>query len=292
MSWWCCRSSNQPPPGATMSGYDSASGQGNYGGYGTDQESLLAANSKASAGSSSGFSCCCRACCCFFAVLLFFLLWVTILLSTNNCAIESFDHRQILPANAAGDAQPLFDRGTAGNMNLTSLDIDLQGIWWMDGNPLSAEHLVSFASAGGQPPFPAKVPVYNNMQRRWTWTDSFMGRVIMAYYAFDAQPDSPLVFDFTNSTDATIEPIGGVFDDTGLFRFHKISDNEWDRPDAGYVLRRIVNGDGSQGLFWEKFAQWYNDVQPSGNMLVWSSDKGCLRKRQYFLPCPLCKSIC
>lgn len=281
-----------------MNGYDSASGQ-DPGGYGADQEyggypgpggygaeSLL--DSKESAGSTSGFSCCCRSCCCCFVFLFAFLLWVFILLATSNCAIESFNHRQILP----GDAQPVFDRGTTDNMNLTSLGIDLQGIWWMDGNSLTAEHLVSFASAAGQAPFPAKVPVFNNMARRWTWTDSLMGRIVMAYYAFDAQPDSPLVFQFSNSTDATIEPVGGVFDGTSDFGFHKINDNEWDRPDAGYILRRIVNGDGSQGPFWQKFLDWYDDVQPSGHMLVWSSDKACLRRCQYFLPCPLCKSIC
>jgi len=234
---------------------------------------------------------CLKICCGITVGLLVLLLLLVLRVWTAECGIESFDHHYVLPANAAaaGVAEP-FDRGTTANMDLTDLDVDLTGVWWMDGNPLSAEHLVSFASAEGKKPFPAEVPVYNNLAGRWTWTDDITGRFVMAYYAFDAQPDSPLVFNFKNSSHAQIVPVGGVFD--GFFGFDKISDNEWDRPDANYILRRIVAGDGSQGPFWNKFIEWYDGIQPEGKILVWSSDNGCLRKCQYFMPCSICNRFC
>merc|ERR1712113_368958 len=169
-------------------------------------------------------------------LLLFLLLRVEI----AECAIASFDHHLILPKNAErmGIPEP-FDRGTRQNMNIANLDIDLYGVWWMDGNPLPKEHLVSFASARGQKPFPATVPVFNNLAARWTWTDDFWGRIVMAYYAFDSTPNDPLVFHFTNSASASIVPVGSVFGD-GNFGFHKIDENAWDRPDANYILHRII----------------------------------------------------
>lgn len=239
---------------------------------------------------------CCGICCCLFILLLLLIARI----GTAECAIESFDHHYLLPENAKkADISPEpFERGTKENMDLEPLGIDLRGTWWMDGNPLEAEHLVSFASAKGKLPFPAIVPVFNNMARRWTWTDELFlpsvpflgGRFIMFYYAFDAQPDSPLVFNFTNSSGATIIPVGGVFD--GTFGFNKITDDEWDRPDANYVLRRIVNGDGTEGPFWQKFIDWYDGIDPDGKVLVWSSDNGCLRRCQYFMPCFACNLIC
>jgi len=223
--------------------------------------------------------------------LLVLVLLLLLRIWTAECAIESFDHHYVLPklAEEAGVSEP-FDRGTKANMDLTDLDVDLKGVWWMDGNPLTAEHLVSFASAEGEKPFPALVPVYNNLARRWTWTDDISGRIVMFYYAFDAEPDSALVFNFTNSSYAQIVPVGGVFD--GFFGFDKINDDEWDRPDANYILRRIVAEDGSEGPFWQKFIDWYDGIQPEGNVLVWSSDSSCLRRCQYFMPCFMCNLFC
>jgi len=225
-------------------------------------------------------------------VVVLLLLLLLLRISTAECAIEGFDNDLLLLKNAkeAGVPEP-FDRGTEKNMDLDDLDTDLKGVWWMDGNPLTVEQLVSFASAKGKKPFPSSVPVYNNMARRWTWTDNIAGRIVMAYYAVDAKPDSPLVFNFTNKTSARIIPVGGV-NSGKTFGFQKISDNEWDRPDANYVLRRIVNADGTAGPFWKKFKDWYKVIAPNGRMLVWRSDSDCLRKCQYFAPCFLCDAIC
>jgi hypothetical protein len=240
-------------------------------------------------------SCCARclkACCGCTLVLAVLLVILALRVWTAECAIQSFDHHYILPKNAdeAGVKEP-FDRGTADNMDLEDLDIDLAGVWWMDGNPLTAEHLVSFASAEGKKPFPAMVPVFNNLKGRWTWTDDISGRFVMAYYAFDSDPLSSLDFNFTNSSYARINPVGAVFGD-GYFGFKKINKDEWDRPDANYILRRIVNADGSEGQFWDKFIKWYDGIQPEGKVLIWSSDSGCQRKCQYFMPCFACDFIC
>lgn len=238
----------------------------------------------------------CQICCCVTYGFVIFLVLLLLRVNGAECAIEAFDHHFVLPKNAADAGMPpdLFDRGTPDNMDLSSLGLDLGGTWWMDGNPLADEHLVSFASARGSTPFPAVVHVYNNYARRWTWTDGFVGRLVMAYYAFDAKPESPLTFTFTSDAKATIDPVGGVFEAGGhqLFYFNKISNNEWDRPDANYVLRRIVEADGSPGPFWENFTTWYDAIQPTGNVLVWSSDNGCVRRCQYFMPCILCNALC
>merc|ERR1712187_635084 len=124
--------------------------------------------------------------------------------------------------------------------------------------------LVSFAGAEAKGPFPADMPVENSLQRRWTWSNTFIGKGIMAYYAFNNAPDAPLVFRFENSSYASIVPVGGVF--SGNFGFEKINDNEWDRADANYILRRIVKQDGSPTEYWQKLLDWY----PRATFIVWS----------------------
>merc|ERR1712196_532611 len=138
----------------------------------------------------------------------------------GSCAIASFPVTEI--QNAAN-----FDRGTDQNMQIhPSLNIDLTGIWWMDGNPLEAEQLVSFAGAANDSSgaatnssFPIAIPVRNNLARRWTWSDTITGRGVMWYYGLSAEADEPLLFNFQNSTNAKITPVGDVF--SGHFGFAK-----------------------------------------------------------------------
>jgi len=233
----------------------------------------------------------CQVCGLIGGVVVLNLLWVLLRVGTATCAVESFKSDLILPANAqaAGVPEP-FDRGTAANMDLSALDIDLAGTWWMDGNPLVAEHLVSFAGAQGQLPFPALVPVPNNLQRRWTWSDNFYGRLVQATYAFEALPRTPLEFRFMNNSYAHIKPISSVF--VGNFGFKKINEDEWDRADSGYVLRRVVNADGTEGPFYQKFLAWYARNVRSEEIIVWSSDSACLRRCQYYFLCAMCDRIC
>merc|ERR1712107_35236 len=98
-------------------------------------------------------------------------------------------------------------------------------------------------------PFPASVNMPTQLQRRWSWSDTFIGRAIIAYYSITVSPETMLEFKFVNSSFADIVPVEGIFD--GLFfGFKKINEDEWDRAGA-YVLRRIINSDGSEGPFWK-----------------------------------------
>ena len=233
----------------------------------------------------------------FFQIVLGVLVLLVLLsyrVMTAECAIEKFDYQYVLPKNAqeAGHAQ-VFERGTSKNMNIkANLGVDLKGIWWMDGNALKFEQLISFAMADGEKPFPVEVPVYTSLPRHWSYSDDWLGRGAMAYYAFFSNVMTPSTFRFQNSTSANILPVSGIFENWGTFGFHKINNNEWDRPDASNIMRRIINADGSKGPFWQKFTEWYTSVHPNGNMLVWSSDRNCLRRCQYLMPCGMCKHVC
>merc|ERR1712232_670919 len=160
----------------------------------------------------------------------------------------------------------------------------------MDGNPLTFEQLVSFAGGhASSDAFPTVIRFPTSQPRHWTWSDTFIGRAIMAYYAFDSTSDAEQVFNFTNSSYADIVPIASVF--SGVFGFEKINEDEWDRVDT-YVLRRIVAPNGSATRFWPKFETWYREAFPSGRQLVWTSPSNCLRRCQYLLPCFMCGIFC
>jgi hypothetical protein len=229
------------------------------------------------------------------AVLMVFFVCFSLLvfrIPTANCAIQVFDVDNILPRNAqaAGIPQP-FEIGTEENMPIdVDLNLDLTGVWWMDGNPLAYEQLVSFAGLKGKGPFPTTVHVPTSRKGHWTWSDTFVSRFINFYYTMTSEgAEHPLVFNFQNSSSAKIVPIAGVFD--GEFGFEKISKDEWDRTDT-YILRRILNADGNPTRFWDKFLTWYKGLYPSERIMVWRSDNDCLRTCQYFSPCFVCEAIC
>mmetsp|Transcript_114771 Transcript_114771/g.203309 ORF Transcript_114771/g.203309 Transcript_114771/m.203309 type:complete len:263 (+) Transcript_114771:92-880(+) len=234
------------------------------------------------------FRCC--GCCCLIVVGLILALLLRVW--TAECAVMSFDAKYILPENAkdAGVTEP-FDRGTVDNMKLDpALDLDLAGTWWMDGNPLTKEQLFGFAGAYGSAPYPTSVFNPSSKKGRWTWSDDFAGRFIIAYYSLTESPEVEHNFSFVNSTYASIIPIADVFGST-LFGFKYIDKDAWDRVDT-YILHRVVAANGSAGPYWDKFIDWYTTLYPSGRMLVYSSDNGCMRKCQYFLPCFACGMFC
>lgn len=253
-----------------------------------EQDQLLADGPKKSEGAPA----CCKVCCGIVIALLFFLLWFAVRIWTAECAVESFDVDYALPANAkaAGVPEP-FDRGTTDNMDIdASLNIDLGGVWWMDGNPLPDEQLVSFAGADEEgSTFPTSVHVPTNLQRRWSWSDTFKARAIIMYYSMTAPPEETHDFKFKNSSYADIVPVADVI--SGEFGFKKMNADEWDRVDT-YVLRRVIKVDGAKGPYWQKFRDWYQENYPSGRVIVYSSDNGCLRKCQYFFFCWFCNIVC
>jgi hypothetical protein len=258
----------------------------------TDQENLMSGTNE---DDKEGFCDNCnpsKACgiCCSISLGLF--LWLALRIwspfGLADCALETFDYKDILPKNAkANDVPEPFDRGTRKNMHIKkSLDLDLAGTWWMDGNPLTFEQLVSYAGAfTDREKYPLIMEAPSSMPRRWTWSDTFVGRAIIFYYMWTTFPEETHVYNFTNNTYADIVPVAGVI--SGLFGFKNINANEWDRVET-YTLRRIVDGEGKPTKFWPKFEKWYPEQFPSGSMVVVSSDNGCLRRCQYILPCFMC----
>merc|ERR1712012_1162372 len=113
-------------------------------------------------------------------------------------------------------------------------------------------------------------------QRRWTWSDTFIARGIIAYYMLTTTPETTHLYNFTNNSFAYIVPVADVFGDD-LFGFEKTDDpNEWDRVDT-YKLHRIVSANGKATEYWPKFHKWYLENYPDGRMVVLSSDNNCLR---------------
>jgi len=241
-----------------------------------------------------GPCCQCYSCCC--CSLFVFVLWVLALTYTTQCGLTSFPVDHILPDNAiqAGVA-PLFNMGTSANMFIDpALGIDLTGVWWMDGNPFTVEQLVSFAGASGTGPFPADVFVPTNLQGQWTWSDTLGGRLVMGWYNFISTVDETHDFAFENSSYAIIDPVDETtFNTVGYteFGFSKIDDDSWFRD--AYTLRRIIYEDGTpHPVQWQRFLDYYYNLQPNGMMVVYSTNNQCIRRCEYLLPCFICTKIC
>mmetsp|Transcript_100468 Transcript_100468/g.199493 ORF Transcript_100468/g.199493 Transcript_100468/m.199493 type:complete len:271 (-) Transcript_100468:273-1085(-) len=234
----------------------------------------------------------CFVCSAFTGVLFACLLWMLLRVSTASCTVESFNVHWVLPeVAAAAKVEEKFERATEQNTNLTGLDLDLLGVWWMDGNPLIQEQLVSFAGSHGSPPYPTVVKVPFSNRRHWSWSDSFVGRFIVAYYALTEPATPKHEFEFANNSYANIVPLADVFDDNNIFGFSYLGKNEWDRVDT-YILRRVVYGNGTATPFWDEFLNWYTNLFPNGRIIVQVSDNQCLRRCQYFLLCSMCNLIC
>mmetsp|Transcript_22640 Transcript_22640/g.51002 ORF Transcript_22640/g.51002 Transcript_22640/m.51002 type:complete len:270 (+) Transcript_22640:62-871(+) len=234
----------------------------------------------------------CGCCCC---SLLVFMVWVLLMMMTTQCATRSSPVEHILPQNALADGVlPPFEAGTLNNMFLDpGLGLNLTGTWWMDGNPLHWEQLVSFANAEGIMPYPAVVKDPCSLARHWSWSDNVYGRAIMLWYAFSSSAEATLDFYFQNRTYADIDAISdAVFGETASFPFTYINDDEWARG-SDYVLRRIIYEDGTpHPRFWPKFINWFYSTFPAGKIVTSSSNSDCLRRCQYLAPCVLCKAIC
>ncbi|CAJ1461689.1 unnamed protein product [Effrenium voratum] len=250
---------------------------------------------KAKADGSAGCceSPCCAFCGCVCCVLLISLLWIVLNTGTTQCGMTSFPVERVLPANAAADgATSPFVVGTSQNQAIApALNIDLTGVWWMDGNPLTIEQLISWAGAQGVPPFPSDVLVPTNRAGQWSYSDSFFARIVMAFYSFTSFVEETHDFRFFNDSFAEIAPVSeAVFSED--FLFTKINADEWDRGGV-YIMRRVIYEDGTpHPQFWQKFLDWYYTIQPNGKMLVYSTNNQCIRRCEYLMPCFVCTAIC
>ena len=265
----------------------------------SDEESLLARQDvvfvdKSSSGCCSGFSGMCGCCGCCLCTVMGLLLWVLFFMLTTQCATRSSPPEHMLPANAiAAGVLPPFELGTRGNMFLDpALELNLTGIWWMDGNPLTAEQLVTFAGAQGMAPYPTTVKNPSSLAGHWSWSDNFLGRGIMLFYSFTSSAEATHDFFFFNKTYAEIRPVAGAVFGDNPFPMRFINDDEWDRV-GSYILRRVVYGDGTpHPVFWPKFLDWYRTTYPGRNIVTRSTNNDCLRKCQYLAPCSICRPIC
>jgi hypothetical protein len=173
----------------------------------------------------------------------------------------------------------------------------LHGLWWMEGNP-AAEDVASFgqsvfipAEEGGCADAPEEVAddcsgslnIKCYSDRTWSWEDSFLGRQM---YQGAVATSQTLYFYFNKDfTKAQIIPSGAVT----LFNKYTTSvirapvallsfDMTLDPADNGdtwhrnsvmygldsfqftYNLRRIVNGDGSKGKYWDDYIKGAMDT--------------------------------
>ncbi|SME96530.1 hypothetical protein [Pseudobacteriovorax antillogorgiicola] len=191
-------------------------------------------------------------------------LLISMFLSSHVLAFSSYDlmsvsHEEIDQYLIAGSD----DTGTPRN---------LQGLWWMDGNPL-ADEVVSFSSArieaieeaGNVIGYKAYIPVYD--EGIWSWHDSFSGRSL-----YRAVEKNQLVYQGIFNTDFSygdvtpiIKPFG-VFPEVEIpqsmllnFSMSQVSDNEWSRDsvifgqESSYRFRQIVDGEGNRLPAWDDY---------------------------------------
>lgn len=147
----------------------------------------------------------------------------------------------------------------------------LQGLWWMDGNPLPDE-VISFAGAkwetlyedGAVVGHQTKIPVYDS--GIWSWHDSIQGRLLYAGANL-----VELVYVITFNSDFTFGRAKPEFK-LGLlpsivipasmlvdFTVVKISEDEYRRDTvllgqkSSYRFRRLVTAEGERLANWEEF---------------------------------------
>lgn len=137
----------------------------------------------------------------------------------------------------------------------------LQGIWWMNGNPL-ADELVSFASVKWQPiedngevvGYTGSLPVYDS--KVWSWHDSKGGKtlykaVLAAKLVYVAQFNKDFSYGIVTPT-FKVGPIPVKIDPSKLLTFamRKVSENEYSRDSliggipSQYRFRRLIDGNG------------------------------------------------
>ncbi len=164
----------------------------------------------------------------------------------------------------------------------TNTPENLQGLWWMNGNPL-ADEVVSFAGVkweeiaenGEVVGYVGTLPVYD--QAVWTWHDSVAGRAL-----YKAVLDAKLVYkarfnkDFTSGVvTPTLQPGHKLFEIMPSklleFRMEQVDANEFARDstiftlESSYRFRRIVDGKGQK--LDDVFAEFLQNVEAKNALL-------------------------
>ncbi len=156
--------------------------------------------------------------------------------------------------------------------NDTNTPANLQGLWWMNGNPL-ADEIVSFASAdftdivkdGEVVGHEAYIPVYD--QGVWSWHDSLPGRIL-----YSEVLRTRLVYHAVFNADYTygdVTPISKALPilprleimQSLLLKFSmkQVSPDEFSRDSLilgrpfSYRFRRVVDGEGNRTAAYADF---------------------------------------
>ena len=178
---------------------------------------------------------------------------------------------QVVPHDQLDDVMTIGSDATGTPENL-------QGLWWMDGNPL-ADEVVSFAGAQYEAieeddevvGYSAEIAVYD--EAVWTWHNSFGGHLL--YRLVNQQK---LVYhgifnaDFTHGEVTPIIRPFSVLPEVEIpqsmlvnFSMTQVTEDEWSRDSvlfgqsSSYRFRRIVDGEGNRLPAWDDFVQSIED---------------------------------
>jgi hypothetical protein len=168
------------------------------------------------------------------------------------------EHYRLVPfASEDADQAMIVGDGSTG------IPPALQGLWWMDGNPL-ADKIVSFgASPWNDETHQTSIVVYG--EGIWSWHGDLEGRALYA-----SVRASELVYELTYDADLTFAEIVPIVKvgparlrvPQSLVRFtaSRISDELWLRHSYlhgrlvhTYAFRRIVRGDGSREPAYDEY---------------------------------------
>ena len=179
------------------------------------------------------------------------------------------------------------DRHIPIGSDQTQTPVNLQGLWWMDGNPL-ADKIVSFAtvrftdvknSAGETIGHRTTLPVYD--QGVWSWDDSDKGLLLYAIvYQVKLTYEGYFNADYTHG-DVTpvIQPLpkGKRLEIPQSvivnFTMTKVAPDEFSRDSIllgkkfQYRFRRIVDGRGNHLPAWDEFVDRMETKGPENSLL-------------------------
>ncbi len=166
------------------------------------------------------------------------------------------------------------DQELLAGSDLTGTPKNLQGLWWLDGNPLPDE-VMSLASArwskieknGRVVGYEAVIPVYD--QGIWAWHDSLPGRflyslVLASRLTYIARFNADFSFGQITPKFIPLQFLPGVEIPASLlvdFTMTLVDDGEYQRDSIlfgarhSYRFRRIVDGEGNRLPAYDEFVE-------------------------------------